>query len=92
MRISFEVFLKENTIIVESVDESFDTISIEIDNFWDWVKKNELNAFCVDYHDPSENDGHGQRSGYITIEEYFTQNHSLIENDLITYLQKTNKT
>lgn len=88
MRISFEVLFNEDTIIVESVDESFDTISLELYKFWDWIKRNELNAFCEDYYDPSESDGHGQRSGYLTLEEYFTQSHSLIEDDLITYLKQ----
>ena len=88
MRISFEVLLKEGTIIVESIDDSFDTLSLEISKFWDWIKRNELNAYCEDYYDPSEIDGHGQRSGYLTMDEYFKQNNSLIEDDLINYLQQ----
>lgn len=86
MRISFEVLFKEGTIIIDSVDESFDTLSIELDKFWDWVKRQGLNAYCEDYYDPNEIDGHGQRSGFLTIEEYFSQNNAFIEDDLITYL------
>ena len=88
MRISFEVLFKEGTIIVESVDESFDILSLELEKFWDWVKRNDLNAYCEDYYDPSESDGHGQRSGYLNMEEYFSQNHALIEDDIITYLKQ----
>jgi hypothetical protein len=92
MLISFEVLLKEDIIIVNSVDDSFDTLSIEIHKFWDWVKRNELNAYCIDYYDPSEVDGHGQDSGYLSMEDYLNLNPKIIENDLITYLKnKKNK-
>lgn len=86
MRISFEVLPKEGTIIIESVDESFDTMTIDLDTYWSWVKRQNLNAYCEDYYDPSEFDGHGQVSGYLNQEEYFSLNHSLIEDDIITYL------
>jgi hypothetical protein len=86
MKISYEVLFKEGTIIIESVDESFDSISIEIDQFWSWVKREGLNEYCEDYYDPNEFDGHGQSSGHLSLEEYFNLHHSLIENDLIKYL------
>lgn len=92
MRISFEVLENEGTIIIESVDESFDTLSIDLEQYWSWVKREGYNAYCDDYYDPSELDGHGQDSGHLTQEEYFNLHHSLIEQDLITYLKsKKNK-
>ena len=92
MRISYEVISQEGIIIIESVDESFDTISIDLDAYWSWVKREGLNQFCDDYYDPSEYDGHGQSSGYFSQEEYFNLHHSIIENDLIKYLKsKKNK-
>jgi hypothetical protein len=51
MKISYEVLFKEGTIIIESIDESFDSISIEIDQFWSWVKREGLNEYCEDYYD-----------------------------------------
>jgi hypothetical protein len=86
MKISFEVLSNEGIIIIDSIDESFDTISIELEQFWLWVKRHDLHAYCEDYHDPSERDGHGQRSGFLSQEEYFNLHNSLIEKDLITYL------
>ena len=86
------MFLKENIITIDSIDESFDSFSIELDKYWSWVKRMDLNSFCENYYDPNAIDGHGQNCGYLTQEQYFNLNPSLIEDDLITYLeQKKNK-
>jgi hypothetical protein len=87
----YDIIHDENVIeIINYHEESF---SISINDFWNFIFENGLNAFCFDYYDPSQNDGHGQKSGVYTREQYFNYvDENSLKNDLATFLKnKFNK-
>lgn len=87
--IEYEIFQDEGTILISSVDDSFVEYYLKISSFWRWVRANELNTYCNDYYDTSEQDGHGQDAGKLTKEEYFNRHHLIIKEDLIKFLQQS---
>lgn len=87
MSIAFEVLKHEGVIVIDSVNDSFPTIELDIQKFWNWVKYNDLNTFCEDYFDPNEPDGHGQNSGTLNFDEYFDMHYELIKKDIEQYLR-----
>jgi hypothetical protein len=52
------------------------------------VVKKEYNHYCLDFHDPSKADGHGQDVGVLTKERYFMLNYNDIKKDLEKYLHE----
>ena len=69
------------------VETQPDDYTIPISKFWDFVTEHNLNTYCHDFFDPSQNDGHGQVSGTYTFEEYFNELHyEAIKEDLQKYL------
>ena len=56
MNFSFDVLTDIDVIEIHLLDtDKF--IDLPIPKFWDWVVKNELNHYCLDFHDPSKADG-----------------------------------
>ena len=90
MRVEFEYIESDDLLIVSSPDEVFDEVSISADKFWRFVCRHGLNEWCTDFFDPGEPNAHGQRTGKYDKKTYLELNHSLIEKDLIKYLEVKN--
>jgi len=93
MNKNFDYDIIHDEGIIEIINYHEESFSISINEFWNFVDKNGLNEYCNDYYDPSQRDGHGQKSGVFTRREYFeyTDENSL-KNDLATFLKhKFNK-
>lgn len=60
--------------------------------FWKWMKEKGYDSYFYDYYDPSQSDGHGQKSGKITLEDYF-EHTGRVERmvDLYEFLAETNR-
>lgn len=61
-------------------------LQIEKVNFWDWVQENGYDEWCIDFHDPAQHDGHGQRSGSMDMHEFLTRPHKELMADIFEYL------
>lgn len=68
------------------------SIVVTKNEFWKWMVSKGYNEYCYDYNDPSQFDGHGQKSGKITKDEYF-QNTDTKERmvDLYEFLVESNR-
>lgn len=82
---------KEDLVLIMSNDDSFEDFTIDKEIYWRWVVKNELNAYVMDFFDPKENDAHGQVSGKLKREDYFSQGYQIVKKDLTTYLKTQKK-
>ena len=93
MNKNFDYEIIHEEYVIEIINYHEESFSISLDDFWDFVYENGLNAFCFDYYDPSQNDGHGQKSGVYTREQYFEYtDENSIKNDLAIFLKnKFNK-
>lgn len=57
----------------ETEVDTYDEVVIDRDDFESWVEENISLDWTDDYYDPSEFYGHGQKSGTLTIEEWWDQ-------------------
>lgn len=90
MRYQFEVDLKEDSLEISSIDDNFETFTIDVDEFWNFILEYGLNEYCYDYYSPQEHDGHGQDSGCYEMEEYFEiLSYETIKKDLDKFISKT---
>jgi hypothetical protein len=87
----YEIIENEDSILIMSNTDSFGDFTIELHKFWNWVVSRELNAFCIDYYDPSEQDRHGQASGYLKKWEYLDSCYQTVKKHLTEYLKNQNK-
>lgn len=97
-----ELLLKYKEVILDYIDSSnhIDVvvslseriIVVNKDAFWRWAESKGYDSYCYDYNDPSKHDGHGQKSGKITMDDYF-QNTSMKERkiDLYEFLTDTER-
>lgn len=53
--------------------ESYDEVVIDRDDFESWVGENINLDWTDDYYDPSDFYGHGQKSGTLTIEDWWNE-------------------
>lgn len=83
-KFEYEVYLSDDIITIHRHDETYFDIILE--DFWTYIDKNDMNHYCNDYYDPTQNDGHGQDSGKLTKDEYFDQHYDTIKADLEKYL------
>jgi hypothetical protein len=93
MNKNFDYDIIHDEGIIEIINYYEESFSISLNDFWNFVDKNGLNEYCDDYYDPYQTDGHGQKSGKLTKDEYleFVDENSL-KNDLATFLKnKFNK-
>lgn len=88
-RFDYFVDYPEDSITITSIDDEFPDFSISLSRFWNWAKSNNLNQYCEDYYDASEDDGHGQRTGEYTMKEYFDNFHAMAKDDIHGYLIAT---
>lgn len=89
MNKNFDYELIHDEGIIEILNYNEESFSISIDDFWNFVFKNGFNQYCDDYYDPREYDGHGQRSGEFTREEYFDfLDDNSLKHDISIYLKK----
>jgi hypothetical protein len=92
MNFEFEIYLKEGYITIVPYSESEteldpENFNIIIDSFWKFVQKEELNSFVEDFYDSKEPDGHGQISGELSKDEYFSKfSTETIKKDLRKFL------
>jgi hypothetical protein len=84
MKFDYDIYLSDDIITIHKHDENY--FDIILDEFWIWIKKNEMNFFCNDFYDPSKADGHGQESGILSKDQYFDQHYDTIKADLEKYL------
>jgi hypothetical protein len=84
MQFDFDINFKDEVITIHKHDEEF--IDIPLERFWVFVRENDLNDYCNDYHNPSEFDGHGQDVGKYDKQEYFDLSYETIKADLSKYL------
>jgi len=84
MKFEYDIFKDDDIITIHNHDETFFDMTIE--EFWSWVKRNEMHNWCNDYYDASESDCHGQEVGVFTKEEYFDQSYDEIKSALEKYL------
>ncbi len=84
---SFDV-LKDLEIIEIHLHDTDTFIDLPISKFWNWVVKNELHHYCVDYYDESKADRHGQDVGVLNEERYFMLNYNDLKKDLQKYLDE----
>ena len=83
----YEIIYEEYVIEIMNYNE--ESFSVSLDDFWDFVYKHGFHEYCNDYYDPSEHDGHGQKSGELTREEYFEYvDDNSLKHDLAIYLKK----
>lgn len=65
--------------------------TIDVEEFKAWAQQEEEFNWCMDYHDPSHPDGHGQVTGTMTWEEYCTNvTPHIICRDLENFLHHKN--
>jgi len=84
MQFEYDVFLSDDIISITKHDETF--FDIILNDYWEWIKTNDLNHYCNDYYDASQSDRHGQEVGKYSIEEYFDLHYDTIRADLNKYL------
>lgn len=68
--------------------ELYNEITIDKGDFFRWVRNKELNKWCHDYNDPGEPDGHGQKTGEYSFDEYYNLPYETIKKDLIKYIKE----
>ena len=66
-------------------------ITINKDELFSFVQKEERNYWSSDFNDPSQPDGHGQNSGYFTKEQYFDLFFDLIIDDIQLFINQKTK-
>ena len=78
------------TVSLENPDKFSQEATIEktinTEDFRVWAQQSETFNWCMDYHDPSSPDGHGQVTGQMTWEEYCTLPPAEICRDMEKYL------
>ena len=85
--ISFEILPEEGVILIFDVEDKFPDFSINMDDYWRYIKENDLHQYCIDGFDPATS-SHVQKTGSLTFDEYFDQHPSFIKKDLEIYLKK----
>jgi len=88
MKFEYDIDSKSNTITINVNDDAY--LVIEVDDFWKHVVDYSLNEYCHDYYDPTQENGHGQDSGFLDREEYFKLDYRTIKEDLQEYLTINN--
>lgn len=88
MNFNFEIFKREELITIYFEDES--SIDIDILDFWNFIKREELNLHCTDYFNPNQVDGHSQILGKYSLDEYLGISYQNIHADLIKYFKFKN--
>ncbi len=80
----FEINAADNNIELYLHDLQ-NPVHVNMEKFYGWVKQNGLADFCIDFEDARERDKHGQRTGRLTMQEYFDLSTERIEKDLKQY-------
>jgi hypothetical protein len=91
MQFEFEIYPKDGYITIVPYSESEveldpENFDITIDSFWNYIVKEELNKFTLDYYDPTVPDGHHQESGTLSQDDYFLNSYDTIKQDLKHFL------
>jgi hypothetical protein len=63
-------------------------LSINKTLFIEWLVEQDRLSWIDDYNDPRQPDGHGQRSGVFSIDEYFEGDEKEIYKDMKIYLKR----
>lgn len=83
----YEIFFREDLISVYNLPDIGDELDLDLQEFWKFLKSNDMISYCRDFYDASQNDGHGQIEGKYSFEDYFELPYEVIKKDLAQYIK-----
>lgn len=83
----YEIFFREDLISVYNLPDIGDELDLDLQDFWKFLKSNDMISYCRDFFDSSQNDGHGQVQGKYSFEDYFDLPYEVIKKDLAKYIK-----
>lgn len=86
MRYDFELDADDGLILI--CPEYGAPIYVTINDFWNYVETHGLNEWCDDSYSPNEPDGHLQKTGVYSYDEYFALPDKSIKNDLDKFISE----
>jgi hypothetical protein len=84
MKFEHEIHFSDDIITIHKHDETY--FDIILDDFWKYAKENNLNDYCHDFYDPTQENGHGQDCGSLDKEEFFDISYHDMQYYLEDYL------
>jgi len=87
LRDDFYIDMDQQLIYLTSAKTGKQAMIIPKKTLFDWLDKKDMLSWTEDFYDPRQRDGHGQRVGSYTIDDYFLLDDIEIKEDIRRYLK-----